>query len=172
LKLSFLFVMSLALIATSACSAGLSETGSDTAESAVGTTYGYGATDAGSPDASAAIDATADVAVDAAPIAPAPFTKTEMQTFVNTRCTPCHIANAPAGLSLANDFTTATVGVPATELPTMFRIAPGDREKSYLFHKIRGTHVAVGGTGARMPKNNPPLADADIARIGGFIDGL
>jgi hypothetical protein len=104
---------------------------------------------------------------------PKALTKAQIQTLVNSRCTPCHVGNASAGMSLANDFTTATVNVASTELPSMKRIHPGDKESSYLFHKIRGTHLSVGGSGARMPKSGPPyLADADIDGIGAFIDGL
>ena len=104
---------------------------------------------------------------------PKPFSKSEIQTLFNTRCAPCHIANASGAMSLAGDFTTTTVGVSSTQVPSMKRIAPGDKEASYLFHKLGGTHLTVGGAGVRMPKSGPPyLSDADIARIGAFIDAL
>jgi hypothetical protein len=97
----------------------------------------------------------------------------QIQTLFNSRCTPCHVGGAAAGMSLANDFTKATVGVTSSELSTMKRIEAGDKEKSYLFHKLRGTHLGVGGSGARMPKSGPPyLSDAEIAGIGAYIDGL
>lgn len=109
-------------------------------------------------------------AVDAGPKA---FTKSEIQTIVNARCAPCHVGNASAGMSLATDFTTATVDVASTQLPSMKRIAPGDKEASYLFHKLAGTHLTVGGAGVRMPRTGPPyLSDVEIERIGAFIDAL
>lgn len=96
-----------------------------------------------------------------------------MQAVFDTRCAPCHVGGAAAGMSLATDFTTATVGVASSELATMKRIQAGDRTKSYLFHKIAGTHLAAGGSGGRMPKNGPPfLTDVEVVRIGKFIDGL
>ncbi len=104
---------------------------------------------------------------------PAPFTKAEIQTLFDTRCAPCHVGGTSAGLSLANDFTTTTVGVASTQVPGMKRIAAGDRDASYLLHKLRGTHTTVGGFGERMPRNGPPyLSDSDIDRIGAFIDAL
>lgn len=104
---------------------------------------------------------------------PAAFTKAEVQTLFDARCLPCHTGTSSAGLKLAGDFTTTTVGIASTELPTMKRIEAGSRAKSYLFHKIAGTHLAAGGNGLRMPRNGPPyLSDADVERIGLFIDGL
>lgn len=111
---------------------------------------------------------------DAAPEAgPAPVTKAEIQALFDARCAPCHIGTTSAGLSLANDFTTSTVSIASTQVPGMKRIAPGDRDASYLFHKLRGTHLTVGGSGMRMPRNGPPfLSDSEIERIGDFIDAL
>jgi hypothetical protein len=110
--------------------------------------------------------------VDAGPTVTA-FTKAEVQTLVNARCTPCHITQASAGMSLANDFTTNTVNVNSSQVATLKRIKPGSKDQSYLFHKIKGTHATVGGTGLRMPRNGPPyLTDTEIARIGAFIDAL
>jgi hypothetical protein len=104
---------------------------------------------------------------------PPGVTKTEIQALFDARCAPCHIGSASAGLSLANDFTTSTVGVASTQVPNMKRIAPGDKDASYLFHKLRGTHQTVGGSGMRMPRTGPPfLSDADIDRVGAFIDAL
>jgi hypothetical protein len=101
------------------------------------------------------------------------FTKAELQTLINARCYPCHITGAPAGMSLANDFTVQTVGVTSTEAAPMKRIQAGSRANSYLFHKISGTQLSVGGSGVRMPKSGPPyLSDLEIERIGKYIDGL
>lgn len=105
--------------------------------------------------------------------APEAFTQEEIQALMNTRCSPCHIAQASGGMSLANDFTGATVGIMAGEAPALKRIEPGSKEDSYLWHKISGTQVEAGGAGARMPLSGPPyLTDEEIARIGAWIDGL
>ncbi len=104
---------------------------------------------------------------------PKAFTKSEVQTLVNSRCAPCHIDYTSGGMSLKSDFTVATVDVASTEAPALKRIKPGKKEESYLFHKLRGTHLTVGGSGDRMPKSGPPyLPDSDIDRIGAYIDGL
>jgi hypothetical protein len=101
------------------------------------------------------------------------FTQAEIQTVLNARCAPCHIGNAAGGMSLAGNFKTATVGVASTELPSMKRIQAGSKANSYLFHKLAGTHLTVGGSGVRMPKSGPPyLTDLEIERIGKYIDSL
>ena len=101
------------------------------------------------------------------------FTRKEASALLAARCAPCHTTGSAAGLNLAGDFRKTTVNVPSTQLPEMKRIEEGDKERSYLFHKLRGTHMDVRGTGARMPKNGPPyLSDDEIARIGAFIDAL
>jgi hypothetical protein len=43
------------------------------------------------------------------------------------------------------------VNVNAVQLGTMKRIKPNDDANSYLMHKVNGTQVGVGGSGARMP---------------------
>ncbi|MDF2692742.1 MAG: hypothetical protein K0S65_1125 [Labilithrix sp.] len=103
---------------------------------------------------------------------PTAFTKAEVQSLFDSRCAPCHVGNATAGLNLATNFTATTVDVDATQVPALKRIAPGNKEQSYLFHKIRGTHASVGGSGVRMPRNATPLTNTEIDRIGAFIDGL
>ena len=101
------------------------------------------------------------------------FTQAEVQTIFDARCAPCHVGGAAAGLSLAGNFKTATVGVASTELPSMKRIQAGSKANSYLFHKLAGTHLSVAGSGVRMPKSGPPyLTDLEIERIGKYIDGL
>lgn len=193
---SFLFVLAFATLQGVACSSNTPATGaaSDTEATdpgitpPVGSSGSTGAPPAGSADppgssgSSGAIDAgpdSAPVAIDAgsdsAPVdaGPPAFTQAEVQALVNARCAPCHVGGMSAGMSLAGDFTTATVGVASTQLPSMKRIQAGSKSSSYLFNKISGTHAAVGGSGLRMPRNGPPyLSDLDIERIGKYIDGL
>ncbi len=106
-----------------------------------------------------------------------PFTAAEVQTVMTTSCAKsrCH---TPGRIGVAGDldlrmFEAATVNVPSQAVPDLSRIEPGDRESSYLFRKIEGTHRDVGGTGGRMPLDGPPYLDGEtIERIGRFIDTL
>lgn len=49
------------------------------------------------------------------------------------------------------------VNVRSQDVPRMDLIEPGLPDDSYVWHKINGTQNSVGGSGVRMPKNNPPL---------------
>ena len=57
------------------------------------------------------------------------------------------------------------VGVPSGELPSMNRITAGDPDKSYLIHKLQGTHASVGGAGSRMPLGQAPFSQSSIDLI-------
>jgi hypothetical protein len=109
---------------------------------------------------------------DAGPTGPAAFTKAEVQTLVDDRCSPCHTDFASGGMSLAPDFTTNTVGVASTQVPTMKRILKGDHTKSYLWHKVNGSHATVGGTGVRMPKSGTAFTATELDRLAKYIDSL
>ena len=76
-------------------------------------------------------------------------------------CAECHQGSfAPAGLSLAAGEAFANiVGVTATEVPSLSRIAPGDPDNSWLIQKISLDNPPVGG---RMPLGGPPLDDETI----------
>jgi hypothetical protein len=78
-------------------------------------------------------------------------------------CSVCHAGGAaPMGLRLdsANSYA-MIVDVPSVEVPSLFRIRPGDPDNSYLVQKIEG-HAAVG---AQMPFGGPPLPSTTIATI-------
>lgn len=78
----------------------------------------------------------------------------DVQPILDRHCVACHLYESPQGglLLEAGDTHAATVAVPSTQAP-LPRVAPGDPERSYLVHKLRGTHVQVGGSGAPMPFN-------------------
>ena len=90
------------------------------------------------------------------PSAPVDF-KTQIQPILNAQCVFCHVTGAEnGGLNLARAVAyKSLVGTPSTESP-LLRVAPGKPEDSYLLHKLEGTHVSVGGTGATMPLVDPP----------------
>lgn len=91
-----------------------------------------------------------------------PSFKQDIQPIFNTQCVFCHVTGAEnAGLNLArHDAYRNLVSTKSTE-SELLRIAPGDLEKSYLMHKLRGTQLSVGGSGDSMPKVDPArLLDA------------
>jgi hypothetical protein len=85
---------------------------------------------------------------------------TDIELVLDQTCATsgCHAAeSAQAGLVLATGSSRANiVSVPSTEVPGLDRIEPGLANSSYLIHKLRGTQLAVGGSGERMPQGGPP----------------
>ncbi|KIG11792.1 hypothetical protein DB30_02447 [Enhygromyxa salina] len=93
----------------------------------------------------------------------------EIQPILESACL-CHFSpangddmSAPyltlnAGVGLGE-----LVGVDAVQVPGMKRVVPGDIQNSYLVHKLRGTHVDVGGPADTDPM--PPLLALDETQI-------
>ena len=79
----------------------------------------------------------------------------------------CHSGGgAPQGLSLdAGSSFANLVEVASNEVPSLFRVAPGDPDASYLIRKLQG-EAAVG---ARMPLIGPPLPQSTIDVIREWI---
>lgn len=89
--------------------------------------------------------------------APAVDYVTQIQPIWNTACT-CHLMG-PSGtmtatvLTLNEEVSYANlVDAPSEEAAGMDRIEPGDAQASYLWHKLEGTQIAVGGSGSAMPQ--------------------
>ena len=82
-------------------------------------------------------------------------------------CSVCHEgASAPEGLRLdADNSYNLLVGVPSTEVPSLFRVKPGDPDNSYIIQKLEG-HAAVGG---QMPLGGPYLPATTIAFVAQWI---
>jgi len=89
------------------------------------------------------------------------------------RCSPCHTARAAGGLLLAPDTRAEAnlIGQPATgaNCTTATRVIPGDAANSYLIAKLRGSPDICG---ARMPRNQPALPEAEIQTIEDWINAL
>lgn len=110
------------------------------------------------------------IAADAAP--PVSF-KTDLQPIINAQCVFCHVTGAEnGGLNLGRRVSHAALMAASSEAPTMPRVTPGNVQKSYLIHKLQGTHLDVGGSGARMPMNDPPrpLDAAQLALLVRWIE--
>ena len=103
-----------------------------------------------------AVTACAFVLAPALCIAADPSFRTDIQPLLNAQCVFCHVDGAEnGGLNLGRRKSHAALMAASTEAP-MPRITPGDPQKSYLVHKLRGTHVDVGGSGSAMPIYDPP----------------
>ena len=94
----------------------------------------------------------------------------DVQTVFDFNCVFCHQTGAEnAGLNLEFGLShERLVNVPSSEseLP---RIAPGDPASSYLIHKVRGTHLTVGGgAGTRMPPSGP-LPERDLETLVAWV---
>jgi mono/diheme cytochrome c family protein len=162
MKVNFLSVCSL-LVASglAACLAGVESTSGS--ESALITDGGVD----GAADAHAASDASAD-AHSPADAGPPPYTKAEVQQIFNQQCVGCHSGQSPSrGLPLDGDFTASTVKVTAGQDPSMNRIEPGQRNRSYLYLKLTGQALK----GDIMPPSGS-LTPQQIERIGRYIDAL
>jgi hypothetical protein len=134
-------------------------------------------TTTGTPAPSATADPTPATPEDTPKVTA--YTEAEVQDLFDTRCVKCHDARS-ANVDLSAPFTKNTVGVPTggTTGKTIcgrgseiaMRIQPGDREKSLLWHKVKGTQDC----GSPMPydKGNKPLDVTELERLGLYIDAL
>jgi len=108
-------------------------------------------------------DGTFDIMDPDGPAAdPTTYTGIAQQIF-EVRCAKsgCHIgAGAPLGLQLdeANAYD-LLVNVSSEEVPTLFRIDPGNPDDSYLVIKIEGTDPRLDGR--RMPRDGPPFLSSE-----------
>lgn len=88
-------------------------------------------------------------------------------------CTGCHPNEPPAaGLDLHGNpqfIYENLVEVPSTELPGMHRITRGAPSESYLWRKINGTHLEIGGSGEMMPLGAPALDEETLNIIERWI---
>lgn len=99
----------------------------------------------------------------------------DVQPIWDANCTTsCHVAGGTGAtwfLITPDESYEAIVGKNSLSFSSLVLVDPGDRENSYLWHKINGTHVDVGGGGTQMPP--PPaemLSSDDLNTIGAWID--
>ena len=103
-------------------------------------------------------------------LAQSPTFKQDVLPILQQNCVSCHITGEElGGLGLAPSLAyKQLVNKPAVQAQQT-RVVPGDPEKSYLVHKLSGTHLDNGGTGGRMPLGFPQLSDANIDVIKAWI---
>jgi hypothetical protein len=90
--------------------------------------------------------------VETADTAPPPFgvTNLDLQPILAANCGPCHLdGQVTQGLNLDNVL--GTISRPSAQSGLRL-VEPGDAERSYLIHKLRGTQLEVGGGGQQMPQ--------------------
>jgi hypothetical protein len=123
-----------------------------------------GDTDPGDTDTEGSADETGIAVVDY---------ETDVQPIWNGGCT-CHL-QGPSGTMTATVLTLnpdishgELVGVASEQVPGMDRVTPGDLEESYLWHKLQGTHLDVGGMGTSMPQGLM-LDDEQMALVEAWI---
>lgn len=90
--------------------------------------------------------------------------------LLKARCAGCHLTGEePGNMQLHPQAAFRTlVNVPSMGSP-LLRVTPGAPDQSYLVRKLEGTHLDVGGRGARMPLDTGPLDPKDIALIRDWI---
>lgn len=96
----------------------------------------------------------------------------DLQPLWDELCYGCHTGSFPE-LDLSTDRGTTwqqLVNVPSRQVPSMNRVTPGEPEQSYLWHKLSGTHLDVGGSGATMPKYPRALPPGGLEAVKRWIE--
>lgn len=97
------------------------------------------------------------------------FTDVQSQ-ILNVYCVGCHTSNGrspAAGMDLTYPGSYGQlVNAASSGKPGAVRVIPGDANNSYLVQKVEGAADIVG---LRMPRNQPPLSDAQILLIRQWI---
>jgi hypothetical protein len=93
-----------------------------------------------------------------------------VQPLLNQACN-CHQSTpmlmAPFSLKPGEAYGNM-VNRPSMQLPSMLLVKPGALNESYLWHKVNGTQLEVGGQGMIMPYT-VPLIDAELAVLERWI---
>lgn len=105
--------------------------------------------------------ASAGAGAAAPAVSPSVSFSSDIVPVLRGNCATCHLTGQEAGqMKLHPGGAYASlVKVASVESPLQ-RVAPGAPDKSYLMHKLDGTHLDAGGSGERMPFGQPPLDDA------------
>ncbi len=80
-----------------------------------------------------------------------------VQELFAERCSRCHTSNVREELTDLDDYDDGyemLVERLSHQLPSMPLVSPSAPEESYLVHKLRGTHLEVGGEDDAMPPGN------------------
>lgn len=95
----------------------------------------------------------------------------DIQPVFNQFCIGCHQgANASGGLDLHESVSYQNLVNTGSTQSSLPRVAPGDLQGSYLWHKLNGTQNSVGGSGSRMPFGASQLDSQNMELIGDWIE--
>ena len=76
----------------------------------------------------------------------------DLQPLFDSFCVQCHLLeSAQGGLVLENGEAWSNLVNVKSSQASMNRISATEPDQSYLLHKLRGTHLEVGGSGLPMP---------------------
>ncbi|HHO50480.1 MAG TPA: hypothetical protein ENK18_06285 [Deltaproteobacteria bacterium] len=89
-----------------------------------------------------------------------------LEPLLSERCGGCHLGGFASGGFSFDTVPDELVGV--SSRASMPYVTAGAPEESYLLHKLAGTHLEVGGFGARMPIG-PPLTESEISLVRSWI---
>ena len=106
----------------------------------------------------------------AAPAAETPSFAADLVPLMRTRCAVCHLTGEEAGnVSLVPEAAYDTLVGVKSPTTGLVRVEPGKPDASYLIMKLEGTHLAHGGSGARMPFGAEALPTAVIGQFRDWI---
>lgn len=89
--------------------------------------------------------------------------------LLKRHCVMCHMAGGAQGkFSLYPGPYLNIVAAPSSQ-SKLSQVEPGSLQNSYLFHKLTGTHIKAGGSGASMPYQRDSLPKTDIVTIRQWI---
>jgi hypothetical protein len=101
--------------------------------------------------------------------APGPSFSQDIVPIFNRHCVMCHMVDGAQGeFSLHPQPHAALVGVSSSQSELLL-VKAGDVEASYLYHKLVGSHLDVGGEGDSMPYQRALLDTSDLATIEQWI---
>ena len=90
---------------------------------------------------------------------PAGFAE-RIQPILDANCVACHqTGSAQQGLVLEAGLAYSNLVSQKSRESDLVLVRPGAPESSYLVHKLRGSHLTVHGSGARMPLGGSLEAD-------------
>ena len=165
------------LVASSLLCAACGDEEETTPDSDTGTTEDTGGSDTASPDAAPGEDTSpADAGVDtggesdAGPVEVPTLADLNTSIFEPT-CggVGCHLngGNEAPLLGVADSYETLLGFAQGADLNY---VVPGNLEESYLWHKVKGTHRSVGGSGSSMPLGGS-LSEEQIGLLEAWILG-